>query len=254
MERAFDAVASNFERFRALPDGVPEAIRSALFAATHITSPARVLDLGAGTGRIGRIFITAGDHYVGADTSFAMLQEFQATAKQGFLAQADGRQLPFRNGAFDLVLLMHVLSGTRDWQQIVKESRRVVRVGGAVVVGHTARSESGIDAQLKRELRSILEEIGIPWQRPRESRGEALAWLDSQASQRVHSQAASWTTRTNAQQFLERHRTGARFAALPAPVQERAISKLTEWAVKTFGSLNITFEEQHSFELDVFEF
>lgn len=254
MAQVFDAVASSFERFRALPDGVPEAIRSAIFAATHIASPATVLDLGAGTGRIGRAFITAGDHYMAADTSFAMLQEFQASAKQGFLAQADGSQLPFRNGAFDVVLLMHVLSGTTEWRPIVEESRRVVRAGGVVVVGHTARSEYGIDAQLKRELRSILEEMGIPWRQPRERRREALEWLDAQAMQRVHSQAASWTTMTNAQQFMERHRTGARFAALPPSAQELAMSKLTEWAVETFGSLDSTFEEQHSFELDVFEF
>ena len=254
MAQVFDTVASSFERLRTLPSGVPEAIRSAIFTATRIASPARVLDLGAGTGRIGRAFITAGDHYIGADASFAMLREFQASAKDGFLVQADGRQLPFRKGVFELVLLMHVLSGTQDWQEIVKESRRVVRAGGAVVVGHTVRSESGIDAQLKRELRSILEEMGIPWRQSRESRREALEWLNSHASHGVHSQAASWTTSTNAQQFLERHRTGARFAALPLPAQEHAISKLTEWAMKTFGSLDSTFEEQHSFELDIFGF
>jgi ubiquinone/menaquinone biosynthesis C-methylase UbiE len=254
MAHVFDAVASSFERLRTLPSGVPDAIRKAIFAAIGIASPVRILDLGAGTGRIGRAFIAAGDDYIGADTSFAMLREFQASAKQGFLAQADGRQLPFRNGAFDLVLLMHVLSGTHDWQEIVKESRRVVRVGGAVAVGHTARSESGIDAQLKRELLSILEEMGVSWRQPRESKRQALDWLDSQANHRVHSKAAWWRTNANARQFLERHRSGARFAALPPPVQELAIHKLTEWAVNTFGSLDKTFEEQHSFELDIFEF
>lgn len=254
MTQVFDAVASSFERLRTLPSGVPEAIRSSIFAATRIASPARVLDLGAGTGRMGRAFITAGDHYIGTDASFAMLREFQASAKEGFLAQADGRQLPFRKNAFDLVLLMHVLSGTQDWREIVKESRRVVRAGGHVIVGHTARSESGIDARLKTELRSILEQMDVPWRQPRERRSEALEWFDSQARHRVHLQAASWTTSTNAQQFLERHRTGARFAALPLSVQELAIHKLTEWAGKTFGSLDSTFEEQHSFELDIFEF
>lgn len=254
MAQVFDAVASSFERLRTLPSGVPEAIRSTIFAAARIASPASVLDLGAGTGRIGRAFITAGDHYIGADTSFAMLREFQASAKQGFLAQADGTRLPFRNGALDLVLLMHVLSGTQDWEEIVKESRRVVRAGGAVAVGHTARSESGIDAQLKRKLLSILEEMGIPRRQSWESRREALEWLGSQSRRRVHSHATSWATSTSAQQFLERHRTGARFAALEPAVQEVAIRTLTKWAVKTFGSLDSTFEEQHSFELDIFEF
>jgi ubiquinone/menaquinone biosynthesis C-methylase UbiE len=254
MAQVFDAVASSFERFRALPDGVPEAIRSAVFAATRIASPAKVLDLGAGTGRIGKAFIAAGDPYTGADTSFAMLREFQASMKAGFLAQADGSQMPFHDGAFDMVLLMHVLSGTQDWREIVKESRRVVRTGGAVVVGHTLRAESGIDGKLKRQLRSILEEMGIPWQRPAESRHEALASLELHSTRYVHAEAASWSVRASAQEFLLRHRTGARFASLPAPVQDIALGKLTEWAAKTFGALDAAFDEQHSFELDVFEF
>lgn len=253
MTPIFDAVASSFERFRALPSGVPEKIRSAVFAATRIPSPANVLDLGAGTGRMGRAFITAGDYYAGVDTSFAMLHEFHASTTPGFLVQADGEQLPFRDGAFDLVLLMHVLSGVRDWREIVTECLRVLRAEGVIAVGHTMRSESGVDAQLKRELRSILEKMDVPWHRPGESRPESLEWLDSQARHHVHSQAASWNVRASAQEFLERHRSGARFAALPVPVQELAARKLAEWAVKAFGSLDATFDEQHSFVLDIFE-
>jgi ubiquinone/menaquinone biosynthesis C-methylase UbiE len=254
MAPVFDAVASSFERFRALPKGVPEAIRSAIFAATRIASPASVLDLGAGTGRMGRAFIAAGDYYTGVDASLAMLSEFQSLTKKGFLVQADGSQLPFCKGAFDLVLLIHVLSGTHDWREVVKESRRVIRTGGAIAVGHTVSPEAGIDGQLKRKLRSILEELGIPWHRPLESRREALAHLEADARQHVRSQAASWNARANAREFLLRHRHGARFAVLPAHVQDRAVQKLTDWAVKTFGSLDTPFDEQRSFELDVFEF
>ena len=45
---AYDAIAPRFERDRALPDGVAEAIRAAVLAA----APARprLLDLGAGSG------------------------------------------------------------------------------------------------------------------------------------------------------------------------------------------------------------
>ena len=52
-------------------------IRSAIHTAARITATARVLDIGAGTGRIGRAFIEAGDFYIGVDTSLAMLQEFR---------------------------------------------------------------------------------------------------------------------------------------------------------------------------------
>ncbi|HET9366131.1 MAG TPA: class I SAM-dependent methyltransferase [Candidatus Angelobacter sp.] len=254
MAPAFDTVASSFERHRLLPSGVPEAIRSAIFAAAaHVPSPARVLDVGAGTGRIGRAFIAANDSYIGVDTSLAMLREFQASSGFGFLVQADGCQLPFHNGAFDVVLFMHVLSGIHDWQVLLNEAQRVLRSGGIMAVGHTRSPESGIDGQLKRRLRSILQEMGVHWQ-PQESRREALVWLESQSTRHVHSQAASWKVSTSAKEFLLRHRSGARFAALPGTVQEQALQKLNAWAEKTLGPLDTEFDEERNFELDIFEF
>jgi predicted TPR repeat methyltransferase len=71
---AYDTAAPAFDRHRALPDGVPQAIRAAVVAATGAPSP-RLLDLGAGAGRIGRPFVAAGDDYVGIDLSLGMLRE-----------------------------------------------------------------------------------------------------------------------------------------------------------------------------------
>ena len=81
MTSNFDAVAPTFERYRGLPRGVPEAIRSAILQATRKQPPARVLDLGAGTGRIGKAFVAADDFYVGVDASLGMLQEFLLTTR-----------------------------------------------------------------------------------------------------------------------------------------------------------------------------
>jgi ubiquinone/menaquinone biosynthesis C-methylase UbiE len=254
MTFAFDATAASFERHRGLPSHVPEAIRSAILADTGLPTPARVLDIGAGTGRIGKAFVEAGDFYAGVDTSLAMLREFPADPKPSILAQADGRQLPFRNAEFDLVLLMQVLSGAGDWQGILNEARRVLRPGGSVVVGHTVSPESGIDAQMKDQLTTILEEMQVSWHRPRESRRQALAWLESSTKRHVHVAAASWNVNTTPHEFLDRHRTGARFAALPVEIQERALSKLQAWAEGTFGGLDVGFQEKRTFELDIFEF
>jgi hypothetical protein len=59
---------------------------------------------------------------------------------------------------------------------------------------------------------------------------------------------------TSAEEFLSRHRTGARFAALPLSIQEEALARLRAWAETNFGSVNAGFEEHHSFDLDIFEF
>lgn len=256
---AYDTTASSFERHRSLPSSVVEAIRAAIWTTARLPDQARVLDLGAGTGRIGKAFLAAGDFYVGVDSSHAMLQEFSAKpefreSKTCLLAQAEGGQLPFQNATFDLVLLMRVLSAAGNWRELLDECRRVLRPGGIIAVGHTKSPDSGVDAQLKRQLVAILEEMHAPWHQPRESRRQALAWLESASVRHWYRDAASWKVTTSAEEFLSRHRTGARFAALPLAVQEEALARLRAWAETNFGPVNAAFEEQHSFELSIFEF
>jgi ubiquinone/menaquinone biosynthesis C-methylase UbiE len=253
MQSSFDITAPGFERWRGLPFEAVQAIPAAIRGAVAVPSPARVLDLGAGTGRIGKAFVIAGDFYTGVDTSFAMLHQFPVAGDRCHLLQADGSQLPFRDGVFDLVLLMQVLS-TTDWQKILCEVRRVLRPGGAVAVGHTVRPEEGIDARLKRQLAATLEEMQIAWHEPKKSRKQALALLKNSAARHVHLQAATWSVHTSAEEFLERRRTGARFAALPADVQEQALTRLRAWAEASFGSVKAEFQEARSFELDIFQF
>ena len=253
MTSRFDLAAATFGRHRALPLGVPDAIRQAIWRATPARSPTRVLDLGAGTGRIGRAFVDADDAYVGVDVSLAMLREFRADSRTARLVQASGQQLPLRDGAFDVVLLMQVLSGADDWHGLAGEARRVVAPAGAIVVGHTNGPSSGVEAQMRRQLAAILEDLGIASHQPRQSRQQSLAWLESASARRVHVIAASWNAEPTPRAFLDRHRTGARFSALPAAAQDIALQTLSAWAQDTFGSLDTATAEEYRFELDLFE-
>jgi hypothetical protein len=89
---------------------------------------------------------------------------------------------------------------------------------------------------------------------PRESRRQALAWLEAASVRHWYREAATWKVTTSAEEFLSRHRTGARFAALPLSIQEEALAMLRAWAETNLGSVNTSFEEHHSFELRIFEF
>jgi hypothetical protein len=126
-------------------------------------------------------------------------------------------------------------------------------------VGHTVFSPEGISAQLKQQLNLILEEMileetNVVRHRPQQARRQVLDRLESSAGRRLHLCAASWTASATPREFLARHRTGARFAALPASIQEDALQQLCAWAKTAFGSLDVAFPEERSFELDVFEF
>jgi ubiquinone/menaquinone biosynthesis C-methylase UbiE len=251
----FDSVAPTFDRHRALPDGVPEAIRAAVLEAVD-ASPPRLLDLGAGTGRIGIPFVAAGDDYVGVDLSFGMLSEFKRRAVDSAgasrLVQADGEHLPFRDATFDAVMLIQVFGGMRGWRRLLVEARRVLRGAGVLVLGRAVAPSDGLDARMKQQLALLLDEIGAPADRTN-TRQEAQGWLEQQA-RGARLVAATWTARRTPRGFIERHRTGARFSALPAPIKEEAMRRLAAWAATAFGSLDAASAEPHGFELQLFRF
>jgi ubiquinone/menaquinone biosynthesis C-methylase UbiE len=252
----YDAAAPSFDRHRALPRGVPEKIRVAILSALGATRP-RVLDLGAGTGRIGRPFVVAGDDYVGVDLSLGMLREFARRSRQASptprLVQADGERLPFRDATFDAVLLVQVIGAAQSWRTLVTEAQRALQPAGALIVGHAVAPAAGIDAQMKQRLASLLDELGVSSYHM-ETRGVAQPWLEARAQTSTRVAAAEWTAERTPGGFLVRQQTGARFSRLPEAVRAAALRKLAEWAGATFGSLDIAFRERHAFELQVFKF
>jgi ubiquinone/menaquinone biosynthesis C-methylase UbiE len=234
-----------------LPEGVPERIRSAVLRLAATPRPT-VLDLGAGTGRIGRPFVAAGDRYIGADLSIGMLHEFHGHDRRARLAQCDGEALPFRDGAFDVVMLISVVGAARGWRRLLAEGRRVTREDGAIVVGKTAGPADGVDARMKDRLAAILEELGVPAEEKKS--GKALAWLESVAAEKRVEVAASWNAERSLRGFLDRKPTGAKFSELPADIRDEALRRLTGWAQSTFGSLDAPHAEPYTFELTIFRF
>jgi ubiquinone/menaquinone biosynthesis C-methylase UbiE len=249
---AYDGAAASFDRHRAPPEEVPRKIRDAILVAVDATARPRLLDLGAGTGRIGWPFVAAGDDYVAADLSFAMLRRFAARAPTARLVQADGARLPFVDATFDAVMLVQVFAGLQDWPALLAEVRRVLRASGLLVLGHTSPPAQGIDAQMKQSLGAILEDMGLA-HGVKNAREEIERWLDDAACG-IRQVPATWESIRTPRDFLDRHRTGARFSALPEPAKQEALGRLAAWAVQTFGTLDAAFRETLCFELRLCRF
>jgi SAM-dependent methyltransferase len=247
---AFDALAPRFDRDRALPEGVTQAVRATVLDAVGVARP-RLLDLGAGTGRMGWPFVAAGDDYVGLDLSLGMLQAFaQRCGRVPRLVQADGHRLPFGAASFDAVLLIQVFGGLGDWQQFASEVRRVLRPSGTILVGRTVVPEDGVDARMKQQLDVI---IGSQ-RRGANRREDVQQLLAASATDTEHRIVGSWTAARTPAQFIARHRGGARFAALPQSLKDDAIAQLAAWAEAAFGSLDAAISESHRFELQIYRF
>lgn len=148
---SFDRAAEYYDATRGYAPGSAEGIRDAIVAYTGLGNDARMLELGVGTGRIALPFIRAGYDFTGIDLSQAMMDRLlaqlapdPARARYRFeLRQGDVSALPFADAAFDLVLSVHVVHLVDDWQAMLREAHRVLRPGGALVLGHDSAPGDG---------------------------------------------------------------------------------------------------------------
>ncbi len=91
---------------------------------------ARLLDIGCATGRKGAHLIERGWSVVGCDLSAGFL----ATASKRMpVCRADGRALPFADGAFDGAAITFVLEFLDDPELLLREARRVTQGPIAVI-------------------------------------------------------------------------------------------------------------------------
>lgn len=102
-----------------------------------------VLDLGCGDGALAVRLAAAGAQVVGLDADPAMLLAAAARAADAgvnvHLATGRAEALPFATGRFDLVVAVTVLCFVPDADTAFREMARVLRPGGAVVIGELGR-------------------------------------------------------------------------------------------------------------------
>jgi ubiquinone/menaquinone biosynthesis C-methylase UbiE len=95
-----------------------------------------LLDVGCGTGHWSRFFADLGFLVTGLDLSPEMIEVARSSARDGcqFLV-ADAHELPFADGAFDLVTAMVVLEFVPDPGLAVAEMARCARFPGHLLIG-----------------------------------------------------------------------------------------------------------------------
>lgn len=98
-------------------------------ALASVSLPRPLLDLGCGLGEFGRVFFDQPAD-VGLDISRTDLRVAGACGPYRHLVQADGRRLPFRDGAFASVLSVSVLEHIDQVHHVIPEVWRVLRPGG----------------------------------------------------------------------------------------------------------------------------
>ncbi len=143
----------------------------------------RILDLGCGDGAYALLAAEHGASFVvGLDISSGMLKAARSRASTDTAhvrwCQASVGALPFAPGAFDLVVAVTVLCFSENPDSALKEAARVLRPGGAVVIGELGRYSAWAASRRVRgwlgsrtwgharfwtvqELRRLMEAVGL---------------------------------------------------------------------------------------------
>jgi SAM-dependent methyltransferase len=131
--RFFDAIAGRYDRVYGLPAAETRRRLSPVFAELP-TRPARVLDLGVGTGRELSVLQDAGHNLTGLDASAAMLERCARRARPVRMVQWDFWQhpLPFDARSFEAAIALHgTLAHPPDDGAIARLARELARVVAA---------------------------------------------------------------------------------------------------------------------------
>lgn len=123
----FDLIAPWYDRIVRL------AVSPRLAEALKLSGGEILLDAGGGTGRSSFHLRPLVGRLVLCDFSLPMLR--QAKAKGGMeLAQARAEELPFRDGAFDRVMVVDALHHFFDQPAAIREFIRVLKPGGCLLI------------------------------------------------------------------------------------------------------------------------
>jgi SAM-dependent methyltransferase len=136
----WDAAAATFddEPDHGLRDPAVRAAWSAVLLPTLPPAPARVADLGCGTGTLAVLIARAGYAVTGLDLSARMVAASRAKAHRAAVhltvQQGDAAAPPFPAGSFDVVLARHVLWMFTDPVAVLARWAALLATGGRLVL------------------------------------------------------------------------------------------------------------------------
>ena len=171
---SFDPVADRYDDTRGYSAEVAERIATGLMRVGSVAASNHLLEIGIGTGRIALPLLREGVHVTGVDISPLMVERLRAKLAQQqairpdrswgklTLAMADMTALPFDDGSFDAAVGVHVLHLVPEWRKALDEALRVVRRGGALLMGQDVHGGSSPNGVLQDQWREIVTRLGHP--------------------------------------------------------------------------------------------
>ena len=216
-----------------------------------------VVEVGAGTGQIGRRLVQAGVRYVGFDLSRGMLDAFRRRVDPAWgtwaLLQADGnRPWPLADATARVIFTsraIHLLS----LDHVLREVFRVAKAEhAALIIGRVQRQRDSIKVSMKQALHRRLHHHGV-WGHEGEKNERMLIEACCQRGAQVIDPlvVSRWTVTSTPWQSINSWQTkpGLGGVDLPASLKHEILKELESWAEATFGRLHQPVESEEAYVL-----
>ncbi len=163
--RSFESVAAEYERHR--PGYPEEALRWAA-EQLGLDPGARVLDIGAGTGKLTRRLVTLGYDVVAVEPGAPMLDQLRAAVPEADALEASAESIPVQDETVDAAFAGQAYHWF-DRERALPELQRVIKTGGGLVLLWNWWNERD---PLQRELGELIGYAGHEPYRNEELPGE----------------------------------------------------------------------------------
>ena len=250
--RSFDRAADFYDKTRPLFDAtIDVGMRSLLDAAGE---GARILEVGAGTGRISIPLLERGADLIGCDLSAKMLARQHEKYPFTRLLQSDAVFLPFPSGHFDALITVHVMHLIGPWKESLREFKRVLKTG-AVFLSVSTYEPVGksIRREMRNHWRDCVKAQGVDTRHPGARSDEELrAELGSLGARLKEVEVVRFPHSTTPRTELDRYeaRVFSNTWSVPEAIYQASLADLRDWVLQEYGDLDQEHEETSRFVFD----
>jgi demethylmenaquinone methyltransferase/2-methoxy-6-polyprenyl-1,4-benzoquinol methylase len=145
VSKMFDGVANRYDFLNDLLSlGRTKAWRKVVTSIIGPKPGLKILDIAAGTGSSTRPLVDAGAEVIAIDFSSGMIEIGRKRHKDIKFVQGDALNLPFEENTFDVTTISFGLRNTSNIDLALKDSLRVTKSGGKVVIAEFSHPSNSI--------------------------------------------------------------------------------------------------------------